>query len=247
MVLLWLDNDISGENIWFQIIELILEFLPEINPNNILRAEFSSLASPDIQKAYKNISKYPNHHVSEGFDIRDIIDLRLGKSFTNFQSRKIKKIFGNKSKIRGQYSYGPCIFPTLYFWVKQAEKVRSFEPRNYWKVIVTLKIDDKDTIEVEHVKSFTTFEEVEAVMNKIERSIPWVDVYHKRVNKPKPEPLNTIDLLQLSSRQLGFSVEDTSHYCQTLYEDGYISYPRTESKVYSKNMVNTFGRILESI
>ena len=206
MVLLWLDNDISGENIWFQLIDFIEEFVKDINIKNILRAEFSSLASPDIQAAYEAMQKKPNFYKSEGFNTRAIIDLRLGMSFTVFQSQKLKSILGSDIKWNNKYSYGPCLFPTLYFCIQRAKKVRSFEPRKYWKVIVTLQIDEDNTIEVEHVRQFESFEKAKEIMGKITK-MTWIDSYSKFVSEKKPEPLNTTGLLTLSSKQLGFSVK----------------------------------------
>ena len=112
---------------------------------------------------------------------------------------------------------------------------------------MTLQINNGNTIEVEHIKHFNNFEEANEVMKKIQQKMAWVNIQHKKVKEKKPEPLNTTKLLQLSSKELGFSVEQTAKYSQKLYEEGFISYPRTESKVYSKNMVKSFDRVLKSI
>jgi DNA topoisomerase-1 len=51
--------------------------------------------------------------------------------------------------------------------------------------------------------------------------------------KAAPIPLTTCSLQQQASNELGFSPADTMMACQHLYEGGYITYPRTDSRTYS--------------
>lgn len=51
--------------------------------------------------------------------------------------------------------------------------------------------------------------------------------------KAAPLPLTTCSLQQQASNELGFSPADTMLACQHLYEGGYITYPRTDSRTYS--------------
>jgi DNA topoisomerase-1 len=52
-------------------------------------------------------------------------------------------------------------------------------------------------------------------------------------SKPAPLPLTTCALQQQASNELNFSPADTMLACQHLYEGGYITYPRTDSRAYS--------------
>ena len=60
------------------------------------------------------------------------------------------------------------------------------------------------------------------------------------VNKktPAPPPFNTSALLQYASIHLHLSPKQTMHYCQTLYQNGHITYMRTESTKYSLEFLN---------
>ena len=51
--------------------------------------------------------------------------------------------------------------------------------------------------------------------------------------KAPPLPLTTSSLQQQASNELNFSPADTMLACQHLYEGGYITYPRTDSRAYS--------------
>ena len=52
-------------------------------------------------------------------------------------------------------------------------------------------------------------------------------------SKPAPNPLTTCSLQQQASNELNLSPADTMLACQHLYEGGYITYPRTDSRTYS--------------
>jgi len=53
-----------------------------------------------------------------------------------------------------------------------------------------------------------------------------------------PSPFNTSALLQYASVHLHLSPKQTMHYCQTLYQNGHITYMRTDSTKYSLDFLN---------
>jgi len=57
-------------------------------------------------------------------------------------------------------------------------------------------------------------------------------------NTSAPSPFNTSTLLQYASVHLHLSPKQTVHYCQTLYQNGHITYMRTESTKYSLEFLN---------
>ena len=54
--------------------------------------------------------------------------------------------------------------------------------------------------------------------------------------KPSP-PLNTSSLLQICNSSLNLSPKDTMSLAQILYQEGHITYMRTENKKYSKDFL----------
>jgi DNA topoisomerase-1 len=60
----------------------------------------------------------------------------------------------------------------------------------------------------------------------------------KDVVKGPPVPLNTSSLLQIASNQLRLSPRDTMSLCQVLYQEGHITYMRTENTKYSKEFLD---------
>ena len=68
----------------------------------------------------------------------------------------------------------------------------------------------------------------------------------KKVIKKAPEPLTTSSLQQVASNELHLSPKDTMKYAQQLYEGGYITYMRTDSKKYSNEFIETTSKYIVS-
>ena len=88
VVVFWMDYDKAGENIWFQIIELIQENFKDFDLNNLFRVEFSSLNSHDIKEAFKNVMKKPDRLLAENLYAKQEIDLRVGYAFSLLNNTK---------------------------------------------------------------------------------------------------------------------------------------------------------------
>lgn len=58
------------------------------------------------------------------------------------------------------------------------------------------------------------------------------------IYKKAPEPFSTSRLQQTASNELHYSPKETMKICQKLYEAGFITYMRTDSKYYSSEFIN---------
>ena len=57
-------------------------------------------------------------------------------------------------------------------------------------------------------------------------------------SKAPPEPFTTSRLQQTASNELHYSPKETMRICQSLYEGGFITYMRTDSKTYSREFID---------
>jgi DNA topoisomerase-1 len=69
----------------------------------------------------------------------------------------------------------------------------------------------------------------------------------KKTIKKSPEPLTTSTLQQLASNELHMSPKETMKYAQQLYEGGYITYMRTDSKKYSKEFIECVKKFIKNV
>jgi DNA topoisomerase-1 len=58
-------------------------------------------------------------------------------------------------------------------------------------------------------------------------------------SKKQPEPFTTSTIQQTASNEFRYSPKETMKLCQKLYEAGYITYMRTDSKTYSADFIET--------
>ena len=127
-LLLWLDCDLEGENICFEVVDVCLKANPRLD---IYRARFSALIHRDIMRTLR-MPERPNKNMSDAVEARQEIDLRIGAAFTRFQTLRLQ----NKFDALGQkvISYGPCQFPTLGFVVERHLKIEAFRSEKFWSI-----------------------------------------------------------------------------------------------------------------
>jgi DNA topoisomerase-1 len=89
-------------------------------------------------------------------------------------------------------------------------------------------------------KQFTTTDEIRDFLEKCKCwGFLCSTTSPKKVIKKAPEPLTTSSLQQLASNELHMSPKDTMKHAQQLYEAGYITYMRTDSKKYSNEFIDS--------
>lgn len=63
-----------------------------------------------------------------------------------------------------------------------------------------------------------------------------INVTNKPKSKWRPQALDTIELEKLGSRKLKISAKQIMTIAEKLYTQGFISYPRTETNMFSKDI-----------
>ena len=110
-LILWLDCDREGENIAFEVIQVCLAAKRTLV---VKRAQFSALSHNDVTRALRTL-RPPNKHEADAVDMRQELDLRLGASFTRFNTMLLQnnvRLPGADEDGKGAIvSYGPCQFP----------------------------------------------------------------------------------------------------------------------------------------
>ncbi|XP_040371096.1 DNA topoisomerase 3-alpha isoform X3 [Rosa chinensis] len=235
-LVLWLDCDREGENIAFEVIDVCTSVNRHLT---IKRARFSALIDRDIHRAVQNLDN-ANKYFADAVDARQEIDLRIGASFTRFQTMLLRDAFVIDSATDDRnlvLSYGPCQFPTLGFIVERYWEIQSHEPEEFWTINCSHRSD-------EGIATFSWmrghfFDHACAViiyeMCVEDPTATVTKVRQQEKLKYPPYPLNTIELEKRASRYFRMSSEHTMKVAEELYQSGFISYPRTETDGFSPN------------
>jgi DNA topoisomerase-3 len=233
---LWLDCDREGENIAYE----VKGVCERVNRRlRVFRARFSALIPRDIVYAVQHLAT-PDEKLSLACDARSEIDLRIGAAFTRFQTMRIQRRFPGLTKEKGVISYGPCQFPTLGFVVERYLKIQTFEKEAFYHISVTHQQNDQPDAPVTTFKwkRDRVFDRMACLCiyeSLVEHQVAEVESIDKRpASKRKPLPLTTVELQKRASRWLRISSEQTMKAAESLYNKGFISYPRTETNKFKE-------------
>ena len=86
---LWLDCDKEGENICFEVLDICKHNIPRSKLQRVYRAKFSSIADKDIKVAFNELRCEPNFNESVSVDARQVLDLKIGVSFSRYQTTQL--------------------------------------------------------------------------------------------------------------------------------------------------------------
>ena len=244
---LWLDCDSEGENICYEVIYNSLPYLNKRNYQQIFRAKFSSLTKKDLKEAFDKISDYADKNVSLSVDARQVIDLKIGVSFTRFLTSSIMPALTELSENYKMLSYGPCQTPTLWFCVNRQNEMKNFVSTPYYKLYIEVEINGFRH-KIFYDKKFKKKNEFQEILEKLKKikEIKVKEIKTEQNTKTPPVGLNTATLLKIASSFLKMSPHETMQIAESLYTKGYITYPRTETTKYAstfdfKGSLNNFS------
>jgi DNA topoisomerase-1 len=146
------------------------------------------------------------------------------------------------AKIARNLSAGRVQSVALRLLVEREHSIQKFKPDEFWEISFSAENDKNAAIEfnLNRRKSDPLLQATEA--KKIEELIKSSDLLVNEVtqkpvkSKPKP-PFITSTLQQAASTKLGFNVKRTMRTAQKLYENGLITYMRTDAPALSPESI----------
>ena len=244
---LWLDCDSEGENICYEVIYNALPYLNRRDYQQIFRAKFSSLTKKDLKAAFDHISEYADKNISLSVDARQVIDLKIGVSFTRFLTSSILPALSDLDESFNMLSYGPCQTPTLWFCVNREKEIKNFVSTPFYKLFIEIEVSG-NRYKLFYDKKFQKKTELNDSLNDLKKvkEVKVKEIITEQNTKTPPVGLNTATLLKIASSFLKMSPHDTMVIAESLYTKGYITYPRTETTRYAstfdfKGSLNNFS------
>ncbi|MCL2287389.1 MAG: DNA topoisomerase III [Firmicutes bacterium] len=144
--------------------------------------------------------------------------------------------------------------PTLALLVNRHHEIAAFVPENYWEVKADFSTENDDTykgiyINKDGEERVKTEEEANAIAEKVKGATGTVESVETEEKRQLPPQLFDLTELQREcNRKLGLSAQKTLSIAQSLYEKHkMITYPRTDSRYLSKDMVPKLKPTLESL
>ena len=216
----WLasDEDREGEAISWHLCEVL--GLDEKKTNRIV---FHEITKPAILEAIKN-PRHLNMNLVNAQQARRVLDRLVGFKLSPVLWRKVKP----------SLSAGRVQSVAVRLIVEREREIKSFKSEDFYRVYGTFAITNDDgsqsEVKAEVPTRFKTHEEVTDFLRRCEKATFTIESINKKpLHRSPAPPFTTSTLQQEAARKLGFTVSQTMMVAQHLYENGRITYMRTDS------------------
>ena len=177
---------------------------------------------------------------------KDLVDAQISR-------RVLDRLVGYKlspllwKKVRRGLSAGRVQSVAVRLIVDKENEIKAFKPEEYWEIFAKLITkDNKDlvvTLVKEKVGNKKTADEILKDLEKADYRV--INVNKKEVRKSPYPPFTTSTMTQAGARLFGWSAKKTMSTAQRLYEEGLITYHRTDSLNLSADAVNVARVFIE--
>ena len=216
----WLasDEDREGEAIAWHLFEVL-----GLKKENTKRIVFHEITKDAILHAINNPRDIDKNLV-DAQQARRVLDRLVGFEVSPVLWKKVKP----------SLSAGRVQSVAVKLIVEREREINHFVEQKYYKVTGTFETKDANgnsiPLKAELSERFSTQEETVNFLEHCKKAAFSVsDVETKPSSRKPAPPFTTSTLQQEASRKLGFSVSQTMAVAQKLYEQGHITYMRTDS------------------
>lgn len=229
------DPDREGEAISYHVREYLLNQRKDLV---FYRLDLREITPLGVKSALSHLREV-DERLYESFLARRVLDRLIGYLVSPYLSRAFKQ----------SLSAGRVQSPALRLIVEREREIENFKPEVSFGLTLTLKKDGITFTSELHKKKGAfrtkTKEELEEFYkNYVEGQRIYVEkVETKEVKEAPPPPFKTSTLIESAGKAFGFSAKETMFLAQRLYEEGYITYHRTDSTRVSplaKEMARSF-------
>lgn len=215
--IVWLasDEDREGEAIAWHLYEVL-----KLKPENTRRIVFHEITKKAILNAIANPRDIDLARV-DAQQARRVLDRIVGFELSPVLWKRLKPAL----------SAGRVQSVAVRLIVERELEIKNFVSEPYFRITATFTpADTKTPVKAELARRIESEEEARAFLEScVNKSFSVGSVVEKPLKKSPAPPFTTSTLQQEASRKLGFSVSQTMMVAQHLYENGHITYMRTDS------------------
>lgn len=224
----WLasDEDREGEAIAWH-----LCYALGLDPKETNRIVFHEITEQAIKEAIKK-PRSVDQHLVDAQQARRVLDRLVGYELSPVLWKKVQK----------GLSAGRVQSVAVRLIVEREREIETFKPKSSFKISAEFEHEGRK-LKAELPKPLPDEESAEQFLLDANGSTFKVeDVVKKSGTRNPSPPFTTSSLQQEASAKLGFSVRQTMTVAQRLYENGHITYMRTDSTSLSATAINAAQR-----
>jgi DNA topoisomerase-1 len=217
------DADREGEAISWHVKEVI-----KVPDSKIRRIIFTEITKKAIEDAIKNPIQL-NENLVNAQQARRVLDRLVGFELSPLLWKKIKP----------NLSGGRVQSVAVRILTEREKEIKDFKTSSDFKVSAVFDYkgeDFKSTLE----KRFNKKDDAKSFLDKcIKSNFKIENIDKKPGSKTSPAPFTTSTLQQAASSRFGFSLNRIMSAAQSLYEEGLITYMRTDSVILSEDAIKS--------
>ena len=236
------DPDREGEAISWHVQEVLRQ--KKALPATVQRVTFNAITSNAVTEAMKR-PRGLDEDLIDAYKARRALDYLVGFTLSPILWRKLP----------GAKSAGRVQSVALRLIVDREREIEVFKPQEYWSVSASFEADgqrfvgrlvqlDGKKIERLTIGNRGDADAAKAVVEAGRFTVSSVET--KPFSKNPPPPFTTSTLQQEAARKLGFSASHTMRVAQGLYEDGLITYMRTDGVDMAPEAISAARRAIAS-
>lgn len=229
----WLasDEDREGEAIAWHLAEAL-----KLNPKKTKRIVFHEITKPAIENAIKN-PRSIDVALVDAQQARRILDRIVGYELSPVLWKKV----------RPGLSAGRVQSVAVRLIVEREREIEEFKSQITFKATAVFALKDDTELKAECPTKFATEQEAHAFLQALLDSECTITDIKKTPGTRSPSaPFTTSTLQQEASRKLGFSPKQTMMLAQRLYENGDITYMRTDSLNLSSLAISAIAEYVKT-
>jgi len=230
-VYLGTDPDREGEAIAYFLEEEIKKKNPKVK-----RVTFREITERAVKESVKSGGEVDMNLVKAQF-ARRILDRLIGYLL----SPVLWKAFKNY-----KLSAGRVQSPALRLLVEREREIENFKKKKYYLVKVRLRTPEGKEFDAYYDYRYENPSDAKITAKKLEKAFFSVEKAEEKEEKvPAPKPFITSSLQAEADAKLGLPPEKTQKLAQLLYEEGHITYPRTDSYRMSEEAIKAFRSFIK--
>ena len=234
------DPDREGEAISWHVQEVLRQ--KKALPAQVQRVTFNAITNSAVTEAMRK-PRGLDENLIDAYRARRALDYLVGFTLSPILWRKLP----------GAKSAGRVQSVALRLIVDREREIEVFRPQEYWSVSATFETDgqgftarlvelDGKKVERLTIGNRGEADAAKAVVEAGRFTVSSVET--KPFSRNPPPPFTTSTLQQEAARKLGFSASHTMRVAQSLYEDGLITYMRTDGVDLAPEAVSAARRAI---
>lgn len=259
-VILATDPDREGEAIAFHIAAILNDQAEKkakskkkttAEPINFRRIAFHEITESAIKEALEH-PRDVDMQLVDAQQARRVLDRLVGYTLSPLLWKKLSKRWLSAGRVQSV---------AVRLIVEREREIQAFTAKEYWTIAgvfasgdttLTAALVSKDAVKYEKTLTFNLFDgtytttsssisdeqSARAIMQDFRAPFVVKAVEKKEVRRNPPAPYTTSTLQQDAGRRLYFSSKKTMQIAQKLYEEGYITYHRTDSVNLSEKFID---------